>query len=136
MGGGNALPDIFCGAVIMRQNGADQMRAFIREHDPVGATVVFEGASFDEAAILESIDESGDIGAVHDEEPAEFGLGVAGGQIDEEIEDVKLGDTQIPSGEEEAAGVPEGFGGAEEFEEGVVTRTWMGRIIHWNNVYQ
>jgi|HubBroStandDraft_6_1064221.scaffolds.fasta_scaffold845258_2 hypothetical protein len=124
--GGDLSPNGFGGTVIVRLDLAEQFKAGRSKNDVEGAAVGRVVGAADEAAGFEAVNEAGDVGAVHDEAAAEFDLTQAIGVVLKEVEDVELAGAKVPAGEEDAAGVPKVFGGAQEFDEGLVTRPWGG----------
>jgi len=106
----------------MRLDLTDQFDASRRYRDVEGAAVSGILAASDQSARFESVNQAGDVRAVHDELAAELDLGAAFGHIVEETEGVELAGAEVPAGEEDAARVPERLGGAQEFDEGVVSR--------------
>src|SRR5579863_3794453 len=107
-------------------NFVEQFAAGRSEDHAEGAAVIGIIGTADEVAGFETVHEAGNIGAVHDETAAEFNLSKAGRVVLEEVEDIELAGTEVPAGEEDAAGVPEVFGGAQEFDERLVTRAGSG----------
>src|ERR1043166_6368679 len=72
--------------------------------------------------LIDRLEQLGHIRSVHDQLAAELDLGATVGMIAEQIEDVELAWTQIPAGEEQAARIPQGFGGAQQLQQGAITR--------------
>jgi len=135
-GGGKVAPDGFGGAIIMRFDLAEQLSSSGSEEDVEGAAIGRVIGAADEAAGFEAVHEAGDVGTVHDEASAEVNLREAVGVVLEEIEDIELAGTEVPSGEENAAGVPEVFGGAQEFDEGLIAGAGCGGFtIHGDRLY-
>jgi hypothetical protein len=127
----NAAPDGLGGAIVVGFNLTEQFAAGGSEDDVESAAVGRVIGAADEAAGFEAVHEAGDVGAVHDEAAAEFDLGEAVGVVLKEVEDIELAGAEVPAGEEDAAGIPEIFGGAQEFNEGGVTRPGSGGLaIH------
>src|SRR5215471_8603719 len=58
---------------------------------------------------------------MHDEPSAEFNLGHSIRPIAHQVQHVELAGAEVPAGEEEAARIPQGVGGAQQLQEGVVT---------------
>jgi len=99
-----------------RQDLADDAVALGSEHHAVGSAVGGHVPALDQSALLQAVHQAGGVGAVHDQALAEIGLGEAVRLEEKEVQDVELGGTEIPAGEERVAGVPEGIGGAQELE--------------------
>ena len=59
---------------------------------------------------------------MHDELTAEVGLGQTGGVEVQEVEHIELAGAEVPPLKEDAAGVPDGVGGAQQLHQGPVAR--------------
>ncbi len=105
----------------MRLNLPDEFFTGGRQPEVEGATVGGNFRTADQVALFETVHQSGDIGAVHDELAAEFDLGAAGRQSSEQVQHIELAGAEIPAGKENPAGVPQGFGSAQQFDEGKIT---------------
>ena len=130
----SVAPDLFDEAVVGRKDFADEFGAVFGERNAPDTAVEWAGFALNESAFFEAVDEAGDVGAVGDEFTTEIDLSKAFGGSAEKVEDVELARTEIPLLKEKAAGVPDGFGGAEELKEGLVARTRFGFFLCHGNM--
>ena len=77
-------------------------------------------------AQFEAIHETGDVRAVHQQTPAKFDLRQPRRRAQQEIQNIELARAEIPAVEQHATRIPDGIGGGEQLEEGVIARTRAG----------
>ena len=128
-GGGKFAPDPFRRRIIMRKNLLDELPPGGGQDHAIGPAVPGAVAALKQAAGLQPVHQAGDIRSVHDEGTAQFDLRAAFGLIVKQVEHVELAGAEVPAGEEEAAGVPERLGCAQELEQGPIpgSRRWRTR---------
>lgn len=109
--GGEILPDSLHFPEIMGKDFVEQSGAFRGEDDAMSPAICGMGSTFQEMAAFQSVDQAGDVGSMHDEIPAQLGLGQAAWMISEEVQDVELTWAEVPAAKKHPTGLPDRLGG-------------------------
>ncbi len=105
--------------LIKRRDFGDELFPGGGKHDPIRAAVLRGVAPADQSALLQTVNETGYVGPVGEQFPAEHRLREPFRGEAKEIQDIELARAEVPLFEENPTGVPDDVGGAEEFNDGL-----------------
>ena len=104
----------------MRQNLFPQPVSHGGQADPVYPSISGYAVPRDPATLFHSVQQEGDVGAVHHQQVTEFALAHAIGLLAEEVQGVELGFREAEGTEESATLPPEGARGAQHLDDTIV----------------